>query len=627
MNVSPLPVPEQVAPEVVVHRDVMIRARDGIGLASDIYLPARDGVPFDRPAPVIMERTPYGKSITTRREIEIGMTRPFTRAEVAAHFVRHGYVVIYQDCRGRHGSEGEFVKYLSEGADGFDAMSWIVQQPWCDGRIGTMGLSYAAHTQLAAACLNPPGLATMILDCGGFANAFTCGIRQGGAFELKQATWAYNQAREAAIATGDEAAARALDAENLRDWFAHMPWSEGRSPLRWSPGYETYLLEQWRNEVFGDFWKQVGIYAAGFYDTIPDIPVVLMSGWYDAYVRSTLENFHGLGRSGKRPLQLIMGPFLHGERNATFAGNVEFGPRAPVGGNLAPSWLEFRRQWFDRWLKGAAGEAASAPPVRLFVMGGGSGRKTASGRLDHGGEWISVANWPPPDSVERSFYLRESGKLSETPPPAETPPLTYDFDPSDPVPTIGGSLTSGEPVFAGGAFDQREDKQFHGSRQPVLPLAARRDVLSFETEPLQRDLAIVGPVDIRLFVSTDAPDTDFTAKLIDMHPPSDDYPAGFAMILTDGIFRCKFRHSFEAPEPVEAGKVMRIRIEPFATANLFKAGHRLRLDISSSNFPKYDVNPNTGEPAGVGRTRRIACNTVYFDRDRPSRLIVRTLRR
>lgn len=283
--------------------------------------------------------------------------------------------------------------------------------------------------------------------------------------------------------------------------------------------------------------------------------------------------------------------------------------------------MSLRRQWFDRWLKDIADATADAPPVRLFVMGGGSGRKTAAGRLDHGGEWISATGWPPPNSVERSFYLREAGKLSEKPPSEATPPLTYDFDPSDPVPTVGGSLTSGEPVFSGGAFDQRED-----GKPPVLPLSARRDVLTFETEPFQQDLAVVGPVEIRLFVSTDAPDTDFTAKLIDVHPPSDDYPAGFAMILTDGIFRCKFRHSFEAPEPVEPGRILAIRIEPFATANRFKAGHRLRLDISSSNFPKYDVNPNTGEPAGLGRTRRIARNTVYLDRDRPSRLVVRTLR-
>ncbi len=243
---------------------------------------------------------------------------------------------------------------------------------------------------MAAACLNPPGLATMILDSGGFANAFTCGIRQGGAFELKQATWAYNQAREAAIAAGDTMTARALQAESLHDWFAQMPWSEGRSPVRWSSDYEAYLLEQWRHETFDDFWKQVGIYAAGFYDTIPDIPIALMSSWYDAYVRSTFENYHGLARSGRRPLQLLMGAGLHGDRNTTFAGDVEFGPRASLGGNVAESWLEFRRRWFDRWLKGVADDAASEPRMRLFLMGGGSGRKNARGsarsrrRMDFG---------------------------------------------------------------------------------------------------------------------------------------------------------------------------------------------------------------------------------------------------
>lgn len=611
--------------DVIVHRDVFVATRDDVRLATDIYRPARDSVLIDQPAPVILERTPYGKTLRSRSEVELGMAGPMLRAEVAAHFVRHGYVVVYQDCRGRHGSEGEFVKYLSEGPDGYDTMEWIAKQPWCNGRIGTMGLSYAAHTQMAAACLNPPGLATMIIDSGGFSNAFTCGIRQGGAFELKQATWAYNQAREGAIATGDIIAQCALEAENLHDWFGCMPWSEGRSPVRASPEYEAYLLEQWRHETFDEFWKQVGIYAAGFYDAIPDIPIALMSSWYDAYVRSTFENYEGLKRSG-RPLQVIMGPGLHGDRNNTFAGDVDFGARATVGGNIAESWLEFRRRWFDRWLKGKTEENPEAPPrLRLFLMGGGSGRRNPEGRLDHGGDWISLAGWPPPESVERNFYLGDAGRLSGAPPSATAQSLTYDFDPANPIPTIGGALTSGQPVFSGGAFDQREGDRFYGSAKPGLPLSARRDVLSFESEPLEKDMAVVGPVEIELFVSTDAPDTDFTAKLIDVHPPSEDYPAGFAMILTDGIFRCKFRHSFEKPEPCAEGEIMRIRIEPFATANLFKAGHRIRLDISSSNFPKYDVNPNTGEPAGGGRSRRVARNTVHFDRERPSRLIVRTL--
>ena len=599
----------------------MIAMRDGVRLAADVYRPVRS----EGSLPVILERTPYGKGEASRAELEVGMTAPMERATVAAHFVRHGYVVVYQDCRGRYGSEGRFVKYRSEGPDGYDTLAWIVQQPWCNGRIGTMGLSYAAHTQMAAACLGAPGLATMILDSGGFSNAFTCGIRQGGAFELKQVTWAYRQACESAAASGDDTTLRALEAEDLPAWFTRMPWFEGCSPLRWSPGYEAYLLDQWRRETFDEFWKKPGIYAKGFYDAIPDIPIALMSSWYDTYVPTTFENFAGLSANGKRPLALIMGPCLHGDRNFTYAGDVDFGPAAAVGGNIAASWLEFRRLWFDRWLQDADVDVLKEKPIRIFVMGGGSGRKNDAGRLDHGGRWISAQEWPLPNSMERKFHLHPNGRLQESPPPANAQPLTYDFDPENPVPTIGGALTSGQPIFAGGGFDQREDARFFGCRQPGLPLSARHDVLSFETEPLSEDLTILGPVMVELWATTDAPDTDFTAKLIDVYPPSADYPTGFALILSDGIVRCRFRNSVEHPEPVAPGEVMRLEIQLFATANSFRAGHRLRLDISSSNFPKFDVNPNTGVPAALGRSKRVARNKVFFDQARPSMLLMRVL--
>ncbi|MES0126851.1 CocE/NonD family hydrolase [Mesorhizobium sp. C420B] len=613
---------QPVTDEMALCRDVMVTMRDGVRLATDIYRPAREGRALDRPAPVIIERTPYGKAMTSRAELEVGMSEPMERATVAEHFVRHGYVVVYQDCRGRYTSEGNFVKYLSEGPDGYDTLAWIAAQPWCNGRIGTMGLSYAAHTQMAAACLAPTALATMILDSGGFSNAFTCGIRQGGAFELKQATWAYREARERAIAAGDELARKAIEAENLHRWFSKMPWSEGRSPLRWAPEYEAYLLEQWRHESFDAFWQQVGIHAAGFYDAIPNIPIALISSWFDVYVPTTFENLAGLARNGKRPLALVMGAGLHGDRNLTFAGDVDFGPNAPLGGNVSASWLEFRRRWFDRWLKGGPGDDLDNEPIRLFVMGGGSGTKNAEGRLDHGGRWIRAQEWPLPDVEELSYYLHREGRLSKSLPAPDDPPLSYDFDPADPVPTIGGALTSGQPIFAGGGFDQREDERFFGCRNFGLPLSARLDVLSFETEPLVNDLTVLGKVAVELWAATDAPDSDFTAKLIDVHPPSADYPTGFALNLTDGIFRCRFRHSFERAELVRPGEIMRLRIELFATANLFRAGHRLRLDISSSNFPKFDVNPNTGEPAGFGRSRQAARNTVFLDEMRPSRLIM-----
>lgn len=621
-----LPEPEVVGDGVFVHRDVMVAMRDGIRLASDIYCPANAGTPLAGPLPVILERTAYGKSERSRSEIEVGMDRPMTRSEVASHFVRHGYVVIYQDCRGRYGSEGEFTKYLAEGPDGFDTLAWIVEQPWCNGKIGTMGLSYAAHTQMALACLNPPGLATMVLDSGGFSNAFTCGIRQGGAFELKQATWAYNNAHESATAQQDPLLLAALEAEDLHAWFRAMPWAEGRSPIRWIAEYESYLLDQWRRGTFDDYWKQIGLYAAGHYDTLPHIPVALLSSWYDAYVRTTFENYEGLARSGTRHLSLMMGPGLHGNRNTTFAGDVSFGTNAPIGGNVTPSWLEYRRHWFDRWLWGRDNGIDADPAVRLFLMGGGSGRKTADGRLDHGGRWISAAAWPVPEAEALRLHLHADGRLAADLPVADALPLVYDFDPSNPVPTIGGALTSGQPIFEGGGFDQREAQRFYGCTRPGLPLSARRDVLSFETDLLAEDTTIVGPVTVTLYVTTDGPDTDFTAKLIDMHPPSPDYPTGFALILTDGIFRCRYRKSFEQPEPCVPGEIMEITIEPFATANLFKAGHRIRLDISSSNFPKYDVNPNTGASEGFGRTQRVARNSVLASASHPSHLRLSVIR-
>ncbi|MGE3281377.1 MAG: CocE/NonD family hydrolase, partial [Alphaproteobacteria bacterium] len=258
---------------IVVERDLMAPARDGVMLATDIYRPQGSG-----PFPVLLERTPYDKSAPSRSEITAADPTPRSREEVAAHFVRHGYAVAYQDCRGRYRSGGSFTKYLSEAEDGVDTLAWLVRQNWCNGRIGTFGLSYAAHTQAALACLDPPGLAAQFLDCGGFSNAYRSGIRHGGAFDLKQATWAY---RNALADARDPQTRAALAAQDIAAWFRRMPWRRGNSPVSAAPEYEDYLFEQWSRGVFDAYWKQPGIWAEGFYDRYSPVPVVHLSGWYD----------------------------------------------------------------------------------------------------------------------------------------------------------------------------------------------------------------------------------------------------------------------------------------------------------------------------------------------------------
>lgn len=608
--------------EVLLERDVGVMTRDGVRLATDVYRPARDGRPVPGRFPTILERTPYGRDQPNIRDITATNRTPKARAELAALFVRRGYVVVFQDCRGRGGSGGAFIKYLREGDDGFDTCAWILAQPWSDGGVGMIGSSYSAHTQAALASLNPPGLKALYLDCGGFSNAYQGGIRQGGAFELKQVTWAWNQGLDSPELQRDPLRLAALKAVDMKAWFASLPWKRGHTPISLIPDYESYVYEQWEHGVFDGFWKQTGLYAAGAYERFSDAQMVHQSGWYDAYARTATENYIGLSKRHPGKVRLIMGPWTHVARSTPYAGDVSFGPQATIDADIGGDFFEWRRAWFDAALKPGAGPAPAAAPVRLFVMGGGSGRRDRDGRLDHGGRWRGEADWPIPDQRLTPYYLQPDGALAPTPPPAGAAPISYDFDPKHPVPTIGGAVTSGEPLMRGGAFDQRESPAVYGAEAPYLPLAARPDVLVFQTEPLAHDVEVTGAIEANLWISSSCPDTDFTLKLIDVYPPSIDDPEGFAMNLTDGILRCRYRDSWEAPTLMRPGRAYRIRIAAFPTSNLFKAGHRIRLDIASSNFPHFDVNPNTGAPEGRGLTTRIATNTVYLDAGRPSHVVL-----
>jgi uncharacterized protein len=604
---------------MIVERDIMIAARDGVHLATDIYRPDGAG-----PFPVILERTPYDKSAPSRSEITAADPRPRSREWLAQYFTDAGYAVAYQDCRGRYRSEGSFTKYLSEAADGYDTLAWLVRQPWCNGRIATTGLSYAAHAQMALGCLDPPGLTAQYLDCGGFSNAYRSGIRHGGAFDLKQATWAY---RNALADARDPAVKAALEAEDIGRWMARMPWRPGNSPLKAAPEYEDYLFEQWSHGVFDEFWKQPGIYAEGYYGRYADVPTVHLSGWYDPYARTAMENYAGLAAAGRSPARLILGPWTHGDRSLSFAGDVEFGPDATLDGNLAEDFFAARLRWFDHWVKGIDNGVAAEPAVRVFVMGGGQlgdgfGRRNAAGRLEHGGFWREAAAWPLPQTEFTRFHLHPGRSLLVARPGEGAAPLSYAADPRDPVPTIGGALSSGAPVMYGGAYDQRTTPKTFGAKPPYGPLAERGDVLVFQTPPLPEDLEIAGPVELTLWVATDGPDADVFVKLVDLHPPSEDYPDGFAMNLSEGVLRLRYRDSWEAPSLLQPGRPYRVTVAMFPCANLFRRGHRLRLDLAGSNFPHFDINPNSGEAEGATERPRRAVTTIFVDAARPSHLLL-----
>jgi putative CocE/NonD family hydrolase len=349
--------------------------------------------------------------------------------------------------------------------------------------------------------------------------------------------------------------------------------------------------------------------------------MVHMSSWYDPYPRTATDNYIGLSKRKRGPICLILGPWTHGNRSLTYSGDVDFGPEAALDSNLAENFLTLRLNWFERWLKCDAAATTADPTVRLFVMGGGSGRKNAAGRLEHGGKWRSENDWPIPDTRWTPYYLHADGLLSAQMPTEQAASRSYNYDPRNPVPTIGGAVTSGEPLMVGGAFDQREGPDVFGSNAPYRPLAERLDVLVFETPALVQDIELTGPITANLWVSSDCPDTDFTFKLIDVYPPSADYPDGYAMNLTDGILRARYRSSWEEPSMMTPGEVYQIQIDAFPTSNLFKQGHRIRIDISSSNFPRFDVNPNTGNAEGTSPEYLIASNRIYLEHARPSHVV------
>ena len=366
---------------------------------------------------------------------------------------------------------------------------------------------------------------------GGTSDGRSSGIRSHGAFELKQLTWAFHQF---AVESKDPVVRERFKNEDLFAWVQAMPLRRGLNPLSVSPNIEDYILKMLTSSDDSPYWHDMGLNWVDYYDRTADIPMIHISGWYDEYLLSAFDNFEGLSKRKKGPVRLLIGPWLHGMNDKSHSGEVEFGPDAAIP-DFAREW---HLRWFARYLRGEDKRVTDEKPVKVFIMGTGDGHKDQSGRLYHGGYWMESNSWPLPGTDFVKYYLDDSS-LGAAMPKAESRADTYAFDPQHPVPTIGASTAASNPLFAGGAFDQRErpfngdmNKGFFGSRPPYLPLKTRPDVLVYQTPPLTSDLTLAGPIKVHLWISSSAVDTDFTAKMIDVYPPSPDFPAGFEMNLT-----------------------------------------------------------------------------------------------
>ena len=612
---------------LVIDRDLMVQMRDQVKLATDVYYP--QGQASSEALPVLLERTPYDKQDPKR-------------SARASFFARHGYVVVLQDCRGCYGSGGDLYFLANEPRDGYDTVEWIAAQDWCDGSVGTFGTSYMSWTQSALASQNPPHLACMIPNMGGW-NAHTSSVRQGGAFELRFMAWAFWHSAQNSSATLKQEPwlQPALNTgPSFREWLRRLPLTEGQTQLSLIPSYERWIFDIYTRGTYDDFWRQPGFAIEEHLDQHSDVPTLLVGGWYDSYTRATLDAYMALSRSKRGPIKVIIGPWTHGTYTTEeqTSGDIDLGDAAAL-----ESFDKLHLTWFDRWLRNKNTGIDREAPIQLFVMGGGSGKKTRSGHLDHGGSWRHETEWPLARTSFTRFYLHGNGRLQTELPAEDEGQTTYRFDPDNPVPTIGGNFSSlsflgplpqkadpGQPAGAErreeitpcGGYDQRESDRFFGCKPPFLPLGSRGDLLVFQTFPLEEDVEITGPIEVRLWVASSAPDTDFTAKLIDCYPPSSDYPQGYALNLTDSILRARFASSREKEVFLEPGEIYPLTVVLYPTSNLFKRGHSIRLDISSSNFPRFDVNPNTAEPLGRNRRKTEADNTIHHSRRCPSHIVL-----
>ena len=551
---------------VEVRYDVKVPMRDGVRLSADIYSPRGQSGPF----PVVLSRTPYDN-----------MSEWIV--EPATFYPQHGYVYVAQDVRGRFDSEGEFTPWVNEFSDGHDTIEWIGSQPWCDGNVGMAGPSYVGNVQWQAAAMGSRYLKAIVPRVIG-DNLYESPHYQGGAFQLGwTATWSFATAGRTA---------QNIELYNWPQLFPTLPLRDFAELA----GKDLPYFRDWVDHPdYDDYWRALAINER--YQDIK-VPVLQIGGWYDFFATGTMNNFVGMRARGgsdraRGNQAAVMGPWIHKAalENTTHAGEVDFG----TGSTL--DLMEIELRWFDRWLKGKQNGADREPPLKLFVMGVN--------------EWRDEHEWPLARTHFTPYYLHSGGSANSLlgdgtlsmQAPAGEPHDSYTYDPSFPAPTNGGCNCCVPDIVDWGAFDQK-------------PVEHRSDVLVYTSEPLTEELEVTGPVIVKLFASTDGRDTDFTAKLVDVHPD------GYARNLCDGIIRGRYRESTSTQRLLEPGTVYEFTIDLWPTSNVFLKGHRIRVDISSSNFPRFDRNPNTGHVFGRDAEMRVASQQVLHDAAHPSHIIL-----
>jgi putative CocE/NonD family hydrolase len=554
---------------IIIEHGVVAAMRDGVKLRADIYRPNVPGK-----FPVLLVRTPYDKT---------------HEMEFASKAATRGYVVVAQDVRGRFQSEGDWYPFRYESQDGYDTVEWAAALPYSNGKVGMYGGSYVGATQYLAAIANPPHLAGICpnVTASNYHDGWTY---QAGAFEQ----W-FNESWTTGLAL-NTMQRRVQAGQKAIAWTQKLPLTT--YPILEAPptaDLAPYFSDWLAHPNYDEYWKQWSI--EDHYSQI-QVPVFSLGAWYDIFLGGSLRNYERLKREAgteeaRRGQKLMVYVGGHaGGSDSRKVGVVDFGENLPF------NFEEVILSWYDTLLKGQATSASAEMPVKIFVMGKN--------------EWRQEDDWPLARAKNTKYYLHSAGAantaggdgaLSTAAPDAEKPDH-FTYDPNDAVPTLGGPLCCGPFPPAGlGPQDQAKAE-------------SRSDVLVFTTPTLTKDLEVTGPISLDLYVSTSAVDTDFTGKLVDL------WPNGLAQNLTEGILRLRYRNSQEKPELAKPGETYHITVDLWATSNVFRAGHKLRLEISSSNFPRFDRNLNTGEEQATRTRMSKATNVIYHDKARASALVL-----